>query len=150
MMKLTKGKVGFIVLLVIVFIVGCFAGLFVSSWLYYRHVFSQKTDEVAGQLALRINLLCKLRLGQVESTIEDLEWLIDSQIVSMAVPHIPITEHRYRVLRNAKTYRQLYPSKSESARKVDEILAGIPKIEKYKCKSPLCRLVEQKSSQKSE
>ena len=150
-MKMAKNKIKFTILILIVFVVGAFIGLGTSSYLYYRHVFSRMADETAIILGDRINTLCQLRLGEIDKVIDHLESSIDMGIVSITqTPNIPQTDYRYRVSRAAKTYRQLYPSKSQSADKVTEALRDIPKIETFKCKNALCRLVTRMSEEKGE
>jgi len=142
-MSVAKGKLGLVVLLFIVFIVGCLVGLGTSSYLYYRNVFSKRLDRNATDLGGQINTVSRLRLGEIDGVINDLEMSIDGNIRSVALtPHIPRTDYRYKVLRAAKTYREIYPSKSGKASQVNEALREIPKIHSFKCESPLCRLVD--------
>ncbi len=149
-MKITRSKIGLTVLIFFVFIIGALSGLMTSSYLYYRHVFSQMADETAGILSERINTLCQLRLGEIDNAIEQLESSVDMSIISITqTPHIRQTDLRFRVLRGAKTYKELYPSKSQVASKVTEALRDIPKIETFKCDSSLCRLVTQTAEEKS-
>lgn len=144
-----KSKVGIMVLIFIVFVIGTLTGVGVSSYLYYRHVFSQFAAIAAVSLSERINILSQLRMGEIDSAIEKLELSFDTCILSVQIPNIPRTDYRYRVLRGAKTYRELYPTKSRAANKVTEALIDIPKIETFKCDTPLCRLVTRMSEEKS-
>lgn len=150
-MKLSKGKLGLSVSFFLVFTVGCLVGLTASSYLYYRHVFSKAVDRSAIELAMQITPVCELRLGEIDAAIEHLERMIDNNIVSVALtPDIPKTDYRHRVLRAAKTYREIYPSKSEMASKVTDALKEIPKIDTFKCNSPLCRLVKLATADKDQ
>ena len=148
-MKIIKSKIGLMVLIFIVFVIGAFTGLGTSSYLYYRHVFSRIADNAAASLGERINTLSQLRLGEIDNAIENLECSIDRYILSIQIHSIPQTDYRYHFLRGAKTYRELYSSKSQVASKVMETLRDIPKIEIFKCDSPLCRLVTRMSEEKS-
>lgn len=138
-----KGKIGFGVLLFIVFIVGCLVGLVTSSYLYYQHVFSKMVDQNAIDLGWQVRTVSQLRLGEIDDVINYLEISIDSNIRSMAqTPHIQIEDYRYKTLRAAKTYREIYPSQSQNASQVNDALRKIPKFEKFDCQGPLYRLVE--------
>ena len=137
-------RFGLITGFLLVFVAGCVVGLFGASWLWYRHVIGTQVDEVAANLAMDIHRASQLRLGEVDAALDDLEMSIDSGIVSVGLtPHIPITELRRRRLREAKTYREMYPSRSQLASRVTEALAKVQriKIDEFKCDSPLCRLV---------
>ena len=150
-MKSIKRKFALSILFLLVFTVGCFVGFATSSYLYYRHVFSKAVDRNAIELASQINRVCQLRLGEVDTAIEHLEMMIDGNIVSVVLtPHIPETDYRHRILRAAKTYREIYPSKSEMASKVAGALKEVPKIDTFKCDSPLSRLVKHAESQKEQ
>lgn len=144
-----KRKLRFFALASLIFVLGCILGLMGSSYLYYRHVFSYMATETAANLSMRINTLSRLRLGEVDAAIESLESTVDIAITSIArTPHIPQTDYRHSALRGAKTYREIYPSKSEVAPQVVEALRNIPKIEIFKCDNPLCRLVKQQKTNK--
>ncbi|MEA3226202.1 MAG: hypothetical protein U9Q07_09640 [Planctomycetota bacterium] len=142
-MRLPRSKLGLAVLFFLVFVVGCFVGLMTSSYLYYRHVFSKAVDENAVDLKREITILSQLRLGEIDAVIDDLEMRVDGNIRSVALtPNIPRTDYRYKVLKAAKTYRDIYSSKSERASQVTGVLKDIPKIETFECETPLCRLVK--------
>ena len=142
-MRLPKSKLGLAVILFLVFVVGSFVGLMASSYLYYRHVFSKAVDENAVDLGWEINTVSRLRLGEIDAVINDLEMRVDGNIRSVALtPNIPVTDYRYEVLKAAKTYRDIYPSRSKRAFQVNDALKDIPKIETFECESPLCRLVK--------
>ncbi len=148
-MKLTKRKIGFFVLFLLVFFAGYKVGEVKASIMYYRHVFSKVVDRSATELALQIRPVCHLRLGEVDAAIKTLDGLIDNNIIAVAkTPLIPKTDYRHRVLRAAKTYRELYPSKSGFASKVDDALRDIPKLETFKCENSLTRLVKRAEAQK--
>ncbi len=147
-MKFTKKKIGLFVLLLFVFIVGGILGLGTSSYLYYRHVFSNMADETAINVSTQLSYLCLLRIGDVNTAIEHMETAVDTGIVNITqTPNIPQTDYRYRTLRSVKTYRQFYPSRPENP-ELSEALKNIPRIEEseFKCESPLCRLVKYHSS----
>ncbi len=149
-MRLPKSKLGLAVILFLVFVVGSFVGLMTSSYLYYRHVFSKAVDESAVDLGWEINTVSRLRLGEIDAVINDLEMRVDGNIRSVALtPNIPRTDYRYKVLKAAKTYRELYPSTSKLASKVNDALKDIPKLQASKCENSLRRLVE-KSGEKVE
>lgn len=140
-MKTTKSKIKFTVLIFSVFIFGAFIGLMMSSYLYYQHVFSQMADETAGVISYRIDTLCQLRLGEIESAIKQLEESVDVSVNSITqTPFISQTNVRYKVLRLVKTYRELYPTESPTG----SALRDIPKFETFGCESSLSRLVAQK------
>ena len=142
-MRKIKVERGRMLSLVLAFIIGCLIGLFVSSYLYYKYVFSNVEDRNATDLARQINTLSRLRLGEVDAVIDNMEMKVDSNIVSIALtPNRSLTDYRRRVLRGAKTYREIYPSKSEAASSVRDALREIQKIDTFTCKTPLCRLVE--------
>lgn len=142
-MRPTKSKLGLAILLFLVFVVGCFAGLMTSSYLYYPHVFSTAVDENAVDLHWEIMTVSRLRLGEIDTVIDDLEMRVDGNIRSVALtPNIPRTDYRYEVLKAAKTYRDIYPSRSERASQVNDALKDIPKIETFECENSLCRLVK--------
>ncbi len=152
-MKPSARKFGIVGGFLLVFAIGCVAGLFGASWLYYRYVFGTQVDEVAVDLAVQISTVSRLRLGEVDAVIDDLEARIDMGIVSVGLtPHIPITDYRRRVLRGAKTYREIYPSKSKIASRVAEALEKVAKIEieEFTCESSLCRLVRDGAPHKEE
>jgi hypothetical protein len=150
-MTLSKSKLGLSVSFFLVFTIGCLVGLMASSYLYYRHVFSKMANENAVNLGWGINRLCELRLGEVDAAIKHLERNIDNNIVTVALTlNIPETDYRHRMLRAAKTYREIYPSKSEMASKVTDALKGIPKIDTFKCNNPLCRLVKLATADKDQ
>ncbi len=142
-MRLPRSKFGLAVLFFLVFVVGCFAGLMTSSYLYYRHVFSKAVDENAVDLRWEIMTLSRLRLGEIDAVIDDMEMRVDGNIRSVALtPNIPRTDYRYEALKAAKTYRDIHPSQSKRAFQVNDALKDIPKIETFECETPLCRLVE--------
>ena len=143
-MRLPKSKLGLAVILFLVFVVGSFVGLMTSSYLYYRHVFSKNmVDRNAVDLGWEINTVSRLRLGEIDAVINDLEMRVDGNIRSVALtPNIPGTDYRYEVLKAAKTYRDIFPSRSERAFQVNDALKDIPKIETFECESSLCRLVK--------
>lgn len=150
-MKSRKRKIGLLALFLLVFFVGCWLGFGTSSYLYYRHVFSKAVDRSATELALQIRPVCHLRLGEVDAAIKTLDGMIDNNIVAVAqTPLIPKTDYRHRVLRAAKTYREIYPSKSGFASKVDDALRDIPKLETFKCENSLARLVKRSESQEDQ
>ena len=150
-MRLPKSKLGLAALFFLVFVVGCFAGLMASSYLYYRHVFSKAVDENAVDLRWEIMTLSRLRLGEIDAVIDDLEMRIDGNIRSVALtPNIPRTDYGYEALKAAKTYRDIYPSGSERAFQVNDALKDIPKIETFECETPLCRLVKTKAATKKD
>lgn len=72
-MRLPRNKLGLAFLFFLVFVVGCFAGLMASSYLYYRHVFSKAVDENAVDLGWEIATVSRLRLGEIDAVIDDLE-----------------------------------------------------------------------------
>jgi len=154
-MKPRARRFGLITGLLLVFVAGCVVGLLGASWLYYRHFFGRQVEEVAVALALDVATASRLRLGEVDAALHDLEMRIDSGIVIVSVghtPHIPITELRRRHLRAAKTYREIYPSRSEVASQVTEALAKVERIalDEFKCKSSLYRLVRDAESRNRE
>jgi len=149
--KLTKRKIGLFVIFLLVFLAGYMVGIAKASYLYYRYVFSKAVDRSAIELAMQITPVCQLRLGEVDAAIETLERMIDNNIVTIdQTPYIPKTDYRHGVLRAAKTYREIYPSKTEFAPKVADALRDIPKIETFKCENSLARLVKRSESQKGQ
>jgi len=139
-MKSTKSKLILLGLFLLVFIVGCFVGIGTASYLYYRHVFSKQVDRSAIELGSQINLVCLLRLGELEAAITQLENMIDNNVVSVALtPNIPETDSRDFVLRGVRTYREIYPSQTQFASIVDDALADIPKIDKFESDNSLYR-----------
>ena len=152
-MKPRARRFGLITGFLLVFVAGCVVGLFGASWLWYRHVIGTQVDEVAANLAMDIHRASQLRLGEVDAALDDLEISIDSGVVSVGLtPHIPITELRRRQLRKAKTYREMYPSRSQLASQVGETLAKVQRIEidEATCDTPFCRLVIDTESPNSE
>jgi hypothetical protein len=150
-MKFTKRKIGLFVLFLLVFFAGYVVGVGTSSYLYYRHVFSKAVDRSAIELASQIQPVCQLRLGEVDAAIETLDRMIDNNIIAVVqTPLIPKTDYRHGVLRVAKTYREIYPSKSGFASKVTDALSDIPKIETFKCENSLARLVKRSEAQKDQ
>ncbi|MBW8041771.1 MAG: hypothetical protein FVQ85_17480 [Planctomycetes bacterium] len=150
-MKSRKRKIGLIVLFLLVFFIGYWLGVVTSSYAYYRHIFSKAVDRSATELAMQIRPVCHLRLGEVDAAIKALDGMIDNNIIAVAqTPLIPITDYRHRVLRAAKTYREIYPSKSGFAPKVDDALRDIPKLETFKCENSLARLVKLAKSQEDQ
>ena len=147
-MKLHARRFGLITGFLLVFLAGCVVGLFGGSWLWYRHVIGTQVDQVAVNLAMDIHRASQLRIGEVDAALDELEGSIDRGIVAVGLtPHIPITGLRRKQLRAAKTYRQMYPSKSQLASQVAEALAKVRRIEidEFKCDSPLCRLVKDRA-----
>lgn len=150
-MKIQKVRFVLAVLLFIVFIVGCLFGLVTSSYLYYRHVFSKMVEQNAIDLGWQVRTLSQLRLGEIDDVINDLEISIDSNIRSLAqTPHIQIEDYRYKTLRAAKTYREIYPSQSQNVSQVNDALREIPKFEMFDCQGPLYRLVKQAKENSTE
>jgi len=152
-MKPRARRFGLITGFLLVFVAGCVVGLFGASWLWYRHVIGTQVDEVAANLAMDIHRASQLRLGEADAALDDLERRIDRGIVSVGLtPHIPITELRGRQLRKAKTYREMYPSRSQLASQVAEALAKVQRIEidEATCDTPFCRLVRDAESPNSE
>ena len=146
MIKLPVREIGLVVL---VFLVGCFIGLFGASYQYYKHVFSKAVAQNAEDVNWQIRIVSNLRLGEIDDAINFLERKIDSNILAIARTHnITETDYRYGVLREAKTYREIYPSNSAKASQVINALEEFPKLEKFKCENSLCRLVKQAQSQK--
>ncbi len=94
-------------------------------------------------LMWRMNTLCRLRLGEIDAVIKDLETRLDDNITCVALsPQRAEADYHYRALRAVKTYRELHPSTSAKASQVAEALKEIPKIEAFKCDSALRRLIE--------
>lgn len=150
-MKIQKGRFVLTVLLFIVFIVGCLVGLVTSSYLYYRHVFSKMVDQNAIDLDWQVRAVSQLRLGEIDDVINNLEISINSNIRSLAqTPHIQIEDYCYKTLRAAKTYREIYPSRSQNASQVNDALREIPKFEMFDCQGPLYRLVKQAKENSTE
>jgi len=153
-MKPRARRFGLITGLLLVFVAGCIVGLFGASWLWYRYVFGGQADQAALNLDMDIRTASQLRIGEADALLDDLEMRIDSGIVSVGLtPHIPITtELRRRRLRAAKTYREMYPSRSALASQVAEALATVQRIEidEFGCDSALCRLVRDAESRNSE
>ena len=152
-MKRFAWKSGLVIGLLLVFVAGCVVGLMGASWLWYRHVYGRQVDEVAVALGMNVARASQLRLGEVDAALDALEMGIDAAVVSVGLnPLIPITELRQRQLRAAKTYREIYPSRSEGASQVTEALAKVERIalDEFKCNSSLYRLVKEASSQKEE
>lgn len=150
-MRSKKRKIGLFVLFLLLFFVGFVVGVGTSSYAYYRHIFSKAVDRSAIELALQIGPVCQLRLGEVDAAIQALEGMIDNNIIAVAqTPLIPKTDYRHGVLRAAKTYREIYPSKSGFASKVDDALRDIPKLETFKCENSLARLVKRAKSQEDQ
>ena len=148
-MKLISNKLRLCILFLLVCAVGFIAGLETTSYLYNKYYFSQILDHDAIELASQIDTVCQLRLGQVGATIDILEKRIDWNIACLAqTPYIPENDYRHNILRAAKTYRSIYPSRSQIADKVAYILSNIEKIYLFESNSPLCRLVEYAESQK--
>jgi len=149
-MKLMNNKLGLCILFCLVCFAGFFAGLKTTSYLYYKYYFSQILDRDALDLASQIDTVCQLRLGQVGATIDLLEKRIDWGIVALAQStNIQEGDYRYNILRAAKTYREIYHSRSQIADTVDCILSDIEKIYLFEYDGPLCRLVEYSKSQKT-
>lgn len=152
-MRLSARKFGLATAFLLVFVAGCAVGVFGASRAYYRFHMGTRVDEVAVDLGMQVTTASRLRLGEVDSVINDLETRIDMGIVSVGLTaHIPITDDRRDVLRGAKTYREIYPSKSKIASQVAEALEKVAKIEieEFTCEGPLCRLVEDGAPQKEE
>jgi hypothetical protein len=148
-MKLISNKLGLCILFCLVCFTGFFAGLKTTAYLYYKYGFSQILDSSALDLASQIDTVCQLRLGQVGTTIDNLEKRIDWNIVGLAqTPNIQEGDYRYNILRAAKTYREIYPSRSQVADIVDNALSNIEKIYLFESDTPLCRLVKYAESQK--
>jgi len=148
-MKLMNNKLGLCILFCLVCFAGFLAGLKTTSYLYNKYCFSQILDRDAIALASQINTVCQLRLGQVGTTIDLLEKEIDWNIVGLSQAHdIQKNDYRYNILRAAKTYREIYHSRSQIADVVDNALSNIEKIYMFEYDSPLCRLVEYAESQK--
>ncbi|MCK4323557.1 MAG: hypothetical protein KAW89_03435 [Armatimonadetes bacterium] len=152
-MKPRTRRFGLITGFLLVFVAGCVVGLFGASWLWYRHVFGSQVDQAAVNLSIDIHRASQLRLGEADAALDDLEVNIDNAIVSAGLtPHIPITELRRRQLRKAKTYREMYPSRSALASQVAEALAKVQRIEidQATCDTPFCRLVRDAESRNRE
>jgi len=101
-------------------------------------------DRNVHDLMWRMNTLCRLRLGEVDAVIEDLETKLDDNITCVVLtPQKGETDYHYRALKGVKTYRERHPSTSAKAPQVTEALKGIPKVDAFQCDGPLRRLVEQ-------
>jgi hypothetical protein len=148
-MKLTKNVPVLFALFAVVFAVGCLIGMEAASHLYSKYCFSQTLDSNTIELASQINIVCRLRLGQIAATIDYLEEGIDWNIVVLAqAPNVKENDYRYNILRAAKTYREIYHSRSQAADMINDILKDIEKIQVFKYDNPLCRLVEYSKNQK--
>jgi hypothetical protein len=148
-MKLIKNKIVLFALLSLMFLIGCLLGMKVTSYLYKKYCFSQILDHDAIALASKIDTVCQLRLGQVGNTIDLLEKGIDWNIVALAqTPNIREVDYKYNILRAAKTYREVVPSRSQATGMVNDILSGVEKIDSFENNTPLCCLVEYAKSQK--
>lgn len=102
-------------------------------------------------LMWRMNTLCRLRLGEIDAVIKDLETRLDGNITCVALtPQKGETDYHYRALKGVKTYRELHPSTSVRAPQVAEALKGIPKVEALKCDGPLRRLMERAPSEEGQ
>ncbi len=147
-MKFTKRRIWLFVLFLLVFFAGYKVGVVKASILSFRDVFSKVVDRSATELALQIKVVCQLRLGEADSAITTLEEMIDKNIVAVTkTPLIPETDYHHSVLMAAKTYREIYPSKSRFASEAADALRGIPKIETFKCEGPLASLVKRSETQ---
>ncbi len=152
-MKPRARRFGPITGFLLVFVAGCVVGLFGASWQWYRVVFGTRVDEAAAYLCMDIHRASQLRLGEADAVLDDLEVNIDNAIVSAGLtPHIPITELGHRQLSKAKTYREMYPSRSQLASQVAEALAKVQRIEidETTCDTPFCRLVRDAESRNRE
>jgi hypothetical protein len=148
-MKLINNKLGLCILFCLVCFAGFIVGIKITSYYYNTYCFSRILDRDAIALASQINTVCQLRLGQVGTTIDLLEKEIDWNIVGLAqTPNVQEGDYRYNILRAAKTYREIYPSRSQVADVVYNALSNIEKIYMFEYDTPLCRLVECAESQK--
>ena len=144
-MELHKRKIGVVIAFLMVFIVGGLIGIFGASYLYHKHVFSYVEMQTVSDLYRQIDMVSYLRLKKTDKVIALLDAEIDSKILAVFSPTYIEADCQYRVLRFAKTYREIYPSNSEKASKVINVLKEFPKLEKFKCKGPLYRLVKQEN-----
>ena len=142
-MRVQKPSLRRSAVLLVVFVIGCFVGLMTSSYLYYEHVFSKAADERAIALHQNVIALSHLRLGEIDTLIDVYETRVDSEIRTISQNlRTPPNDSSYKVLKAAKTYRELYPSTSKLASKVKDSLKDIPKLQASKCENSLRRLVE--------
>ena len=102
-------------------------------------------------LMWRMNTLCRLRLGEIDAVIKDLEARLDDNTTCVALsPQRAEADYHYRALRGVKTYRELHPSTSAKAPQVAEALKEIPKVEVFQCDGPLRRLIEHAPPEKGQ
>ncbi|HBG78256.1 MAG TPA: hypothetical protein DDW84_05320 [Phycisphaerales bacterium] len=137
-----------LIIIAAVFILGGVVGLFGSSYLYYKHVFSQLTMQDAETLHWRLVLASKMRLGESDNAVSFLEEGIDSELLGLKNSKFPKNDFCYYALMEAKTYRNLYPSNSRMSSQVTDALVDIQKLETFRCEGALSRLVKQNQTKK--
>jgi len=126
-MKPLQRKLGLGLAFVAVFVTGGLAGLWVSSWAYYKHVFGRMVDRDAADLSGQMDAVSRLRRGEVNAVVGWMEEHIDRDIVSLAsTPYMARTDYRLKALGKAKAYREGYPSQSTE---VSEALKDIPQTD---------------------
>lgn len=136
-------------------VIGVGIGVFGASHQYYKYVFSGLRDRQVEELSIDLNLLAHLRLGEFRQAIGLLEQQADRTIVSVGLDRqIPTTDLRRRVLKQARTYREYYPSESQYAPHVAEALDGIPIYKTFTdddgtCNSAFCRIVRREGSKEA-
>jgi hypothetical protein len=122
-------KIKLLVVAVVFFLVGAFAG-FLWAGQRFRQLEVSKSVDFAAQAAMDARTLKLLRLNQITNAVEDLEGRMDSTVSALAAwDHLTDKQNRLRRdkwLKTVKAYHQNYPVKGEDAEAINAFLAKIP------------------------
>jgi hypothetical protein len=121
------------------------AGAGLGSYHLFLRLVGPKEVDVAANAAFEANWLAGLRLGETNSTIEDMETTMDAQVYALAMWNDSLDEKsrtaRDNWLGKVKIYHQSYPVSEDSAFKVKPFLATMPgRSPNSTCNDSVCRL----------
>ncbi|HUT23529.1 MAG TPA: hypothetical protein VM492_04220 [Sumerlaeia bacterium] len=150
-----RRKLALLAGLVFVFVVGFFIGVWVTGRGYEKFVIDPVRYEKANLAAIRVNILSLLRVGAAEEAIKTLEMMLDNEtLVLTQRTNDPeqLPKDVVRALKQIKTYREIYPPDENTAPRIAQALAKVPKVTDYKkeCQGGICRLLEFKKQEAQE
>ncbi|GEM_PF-898088 len=149
-MMLLRQRIGRAGMFLLAFVVGALVGLAASAYLYHKYVFSWTATNQAADIAWQLRTVSHLRLGETEEAVELIEEQIDFHVVALGQERSTAKDgYPYHVLREARTYRDLFPSDSSHSSKAIHILEEYPALGTFECVNSLARLAQRARSQES-
>lgn len=149
-MTLLRQRMGRTSMFLLVSVISFLIGLGVSAYLYHKYVFSWTATNHAADIAWQLRTVSHLRLGETNEAIGLIEEQIDFHVVALGqVRNVAKSDYPCHVLREARTYRDLYPPDSPHSSKALRVLEEYPTLETFECANALARLVQRTRSQES-